>query len=83
TLELKEPSQLTPKGSGTTGTLSKNRREMLQKQLAEIESRISEAEDRLATTGAQISQPSIAADPDLFNQITHEYRQLEAEINAL
>jgi len=83
TVELKEPSQLTPKGSGTTGTLSKNRREMLQKQLAEIESRISEAEDRLAKTGAQISQPSIAADPDLFNQITHEYRQLEAEINAL
>lgn len=64
-------------------TLSKNRREMLERRITEIEDRISEAEDDLARISAQLSEPSIATNQAAFNQLTAEYKTVEGEIDRL
>lgn len=64
-------------------TLSKNRREMLERRINEIEDRISEAEDDLARISAQLSEPSIATNQAAFNQLTAEYKTVEGEIDRL
>jgi ATPase subunit of ABC transporter with duplicated ATPase domains len=64
-------------------TLSKNRREMLERRITEIENRISEAEDDLARISAQLSEPSIATNQAAFNQLTAEYKTVEGEIDRL
>lgn len=64
-------------------TLSKNRREMLERRINEIENRISEAEEDLVRISARLSEPLIASNQAAFNELTAEYKAIEGEIDRL
>ncbi|MER3429485.1 MAG: ABC transporter ATP-binding protein [Blastocatellia bacterium] len=67
----------------STKSLSKNRREMLERRTLEIENRISQSEDELARIAAELSEPAIASDRAAFDELTAAYAQLESEIGRL